>query len=74
MTRHQDCRCDDGMCERCEHVEDWRAGKRGDPSCQNCNGHGWYADGDALAGVQWRQTCDCLGWEVPQAVDDGDYE
>lgn len=72
MTSTPACSCDEGMCARCEHVRDWQDSKRGDPSCPICGGEGWYADGDVLAGVQWAQTCDCLGGEVAQHPDDGD--
>ena len=47
-------------CPYCEHRQEWRAGLRGDPSCAICGGHGTYADGDVLAGVQWMETCECM--------------
>lgn len=62
----RDCQCGrdpDGaefICSRCERIAEWKEGRAGDPSCPICNGHGWYADGDALAGVQWPETCECL--------------
>jgi len=60
------------VCDFCEHREEWRDGRLGvgDPSCPNCHGHGWYADGDALAGVQWPQTCDCVS-PLPNPSNEG---
>lgn len=59
-----------GPCPHCEHVQEWQAGRAGDPSCPVCHGHGSYADGDALAGVSWMETCECVGKAMPQAAED----
>lgn len=44
------------MCDVCDAV----ASGGPDPSCPVCGGAGVWVDGDAEAGVQWLETCECV--------------
>lgn len=63
--RHRGCTCPAYQdpfdpyyqCNVCEAV----AAGEPDPSCPTCNGAGVWADGDPEAGVQWLETCECVG-------------
>lgn len=58
------------MCEYCEAKSLYGTHPdQGDPDCSICSGRGWWMDGDVLAGVEWKQTCQCMGGDDRAALD-----